>query len=132
MSENKAPMALVVEDDEPIRELVADTLWNEGYSILEARDGQQAIRLLDEVILPADARCVVVLDMLMPRVSGLDVLDHLKERGCKLPVVAMSASSMHLAAAQAAGTNATLAKPFNLDQLVAVVDSYSDVVAAHG
>jgi len=123
-------MALVVEDDAPVRELVAETLWTEGYSILAARDGHQAIELLDEVILPAGAPCVVVLDMMMPRVSGVGVLDHLKERGCKLPVVAMSASPMHLAAAQAAGTNATLAKPFDLDQLVAMVDSYSDLVAA--
>jgi CheY-like chemotaxis protein len=132
MLEKKGPMALVVEDEEPIRELVADTLWHEGYSILEARDGQQAIHLLDEVILPTAAPCVVVLDMMMPRLSGVDVLDHLKERGAKLPVVAMSASPMHLAAAQAAGSKATLAKPFDLDQLVAVVDSYADVVAAQG
>ena len=129
MLAKKGPMALVVEDEEPIRELVADTLWDEGYSILEARDGQQAIDLLDEVILPTAASCVVVLDMSMPRVSGVGVLAHLKECGAKLPVVAMSANPMQLAAAQAAGTKATLAKPFDLDQLVAVVDSYSDLVA---
>ncbi len=129
MLEKKGPMALVVEDEKPIRELVADTLWHEGYSILEARDGQQAINLLDEVVLPTAAPCVVVLDMMTPRVSGLGVLEHLKACGAKLPVVAMSANPMQLAAARAVGTQATLAKPFDLDQLVAVVDSYSDLAA---
>jgi CheY-like chemotaxis protein len=132
MPEKKVPLALVVEDEESVRELVAEVLWNEGYSTVQARDGQQAIELLDEVILPSDVPCVILLDVMMPWVSGLDVLKHLKERGSKLPVVAMSASPMHLAAAQAAGTQATLTKPFDLDQLVAVVGSYSDLAAAQG
>lgn len=132
MPEKKAPLALVVEDEESVRELIAEVLWNEGYSTVEARDGQQAIELLDEVILPSDAPCVVVLDMMLPLVSGLDVLNHLKERDARVPVVAVSAASMPLAAARATGTNATLAKPFDLNQLVAVVGSYADLVAAQG
>ena len=126
MSEKQAPMALVVEDEPVIREMVAATLWNEGYSTLEARDGLQAIQLLDDLILPSDSPCVVLLDMMLPQVSGLDVLDHIKARGARVPVVAMSASLTHLAAAQAAGSQATLAKPFDLDQLVAVVDRYCE------
>jgi CheY-like chemotaxis protein len=132
MPEKQAAMALVVDDDEPIRELVVETLWGQGYSTVEAHDGQQAIQVLDEIIFPTHVPCVVVLDMMLPGVSGVSVLDHLKERGAKLPVVAVSASPMHLAAAQAAGTSATLAKPFDLDQLVAMVDSYSDIAAAQG
>ncbi|HEY7065336.1 MAG TPA: response regulator [Chloroflexota bacterium] len=132
MSGQKASLALVVEDDEPIRELVADTLWDEGYSILEAQDGQQAIQLLDEVILPADVPCVILLDLMLPRVSGLDVLDHLKARGSKLPVVAMSANLPALATARAAGTQATVAKPFDLIHLVAVVECYADPIDTHG
>lgn len=121
MPDQKAPTALVVEDDQRIRELVADTLSNEGYSVLRAQDGWQAIQLLDDLILPSAVPCVILLDMMLPRVSGLGVLDHLRNRGATLPVVAMSASPMHLAAAQAAGTHATLAKPFDLDDLLGVV-----------
>jgi CheY-like chemotaxis protein len=120
------PMALVVEDERSTRELVTDTLWREEYSTLEARDGQQAIQLLDEVILPSHSPCVIVLDMMLPRVSGLGVLDHLRERGSTLPVVAMSASVTALAEARSAGTQAALAKPFDLNQLVAAVDRYAD------
>ncbi|HEY7063474.1 MAG TPA: response regulator [Chloroflexota bacterium] len=122
MAEKKAAMALIVEDEEPIRELLADTLWSEGYSTVEARDGLQAIALLDEMILPTHVPCVVVLDMMLPRASGLEVLEHLKQQAAYVPVVAMSASLPHLAAAQAAGTQATLAKPFDLNQLVAAVE----------
>ena len=132
MSEQKASLALVVEDDEPLRALVADTLWDEGYSILEAQDGQQAIQLLDELILPSDVPCVIVLDMMLPQVSGLGVLDHIKECGSNLPVVAMSASLPALAAARAAGTNAALAKPFDLDHLIAVVECSAESVADQG
>jgi CheY-like chemotaxis protein len=132
MLEQKASLALVVEDDEPIRALVADTLWDEGYAVLEAQDGQQAIELLDELILPSDVPCVILLDMMLPRVSGLGVLDHLKERGSKLPVVAMSANLPALAAARAAGTQGTVAKPFDLNHLVAVVECYADPMTAQG
>ena len=130
MPATKAALALVVEDEDPVRELLTEVLWSEGYSTAEARDSRQAIELLDEMILPSEIPCVVLLDMLLPQASGLGVLDHLKERGADVPVVAMSASGPALAAARSAGTQATLAKPFDLDQLVAVVDSYSDVVAA--
>src|SRR3982751_4968102 len=102
MPAKKAPLALVVEDEESVQELVAEVLWNEGYSTVEARDGQQAIEILDELILPSDIPCVVLLDMMLPQVSGLRVLHHLKERGSDLPVVAMSASRLALAAARSA------------------------------
>jgi two-component system, chemotaxis family, chemotaxis protein CheY len=117
----KPPVALVVEDDAPVRELLAEVLSSEGYSTLEAEDGQQAIELLDELLLPANVPCVILLDMMLPYVSGLGVLDHLKARGAELPVVAISASMTQVAAARAAGTRAALAKPFDLRQLVALV-----------
>jgi CheY-like chemotaxis protein len=126
MPATKAALALVVEDEDAARELVTEVLWDEGYSTVEARDCRQAIEILDELILPADIPCVVLLDMALPQASGLGVLDHLKERGADLPVVAMSASVPALAAARSAGTQATLAKPFDLNQLVAVLENCCD------
>src|SRR5688572_13022943 len=75
---DKPPLALVVEDDEPLRALLTDVLAGEGYSILQARDGEEAMQLLDEVILPANVPCVMLLDMMLPDVSGVGVLDHLR------------------------------------------------------
>ena len=118
---DKPPLALVVEDDESVRELLTDVLAGEGYSILQAQDGEEAMQLLDELILPANVPCVVLLDMMLPDVSGVGVLDHLRAQGAQVPVVAMSASMAQVAAARAAGTRAALAKPFDLNQLVALV-----------
>ena len=132
MPATKAALALVVEDEDSARELLTEVLWHEGYTTVEARDSRQAIEILDELILPSDIPCVVLLDLMLPQSSGLGVLDHLKERGANLPVVAMSGSGPALAAAHAAGTQATVAKPFDLDHLLAVVECYAHPVAAQG
>jgi len=121
MSAAPPPIVLVVEDEPAIRDFLADALRLEGYQVLGAEDGLQAVEMLDRQILPSDQPCAVLLDMMLPRVDGLDVLQHLDERGCQVPVVAMSASREHLAAAQAAGADAVLTKPFDLDHLLDVV-----------
>ena len=115
---------LVVEDEPPVRELVAWALQDEGYAVVEAQDGVEAIHALDERLLPAGEVCIVLLDMMLPRADGTAVLRHLTERGEGVPVVAMSASREHLLAAAASGAQVTLAKPFDLDELLAVIERY--------
>src|SRR5256885_5945283 len=84
------PTVLLVEDEPPVRELVAELLREEGYEVREARDGVEAIRTLDESLLPSGRACLILLDMMLPRVDGVGVLRHLAERGAHVPVVAMS------------------------------------------
>ena len=132
MPATKAALALVVDDEDAARELLTEVLWHEGYATVEARDSRQAIEILDDLILPSELPCVVLLDVMLAQSSGLGVLKHLKERGADLPVVAMSGSGPALAAARAAGTRATVAKPFDLNHLVAVVECYADPVANQG
>ena len=88
---------------------------------MEARDGGEAIRALEENRPPAGHLCVVLLDMMLPSVDGMSVLHHLAALGAYVPVVAMSASREHLLQAAAAGAQVTVAKPFDLDSLLAVV-----------
>jgi two-component system nitrogen regulation response regulator GlnG len=64
---------------------------------------------------------MVLLDMMMPRLDGIDVLHHLSNLGEYVPVVAMSANRELLVEATAAGAKATLPKPFDLDRLSRVV-----------
>ena len=67
---------------------------------------------------------VVLLDMMLPHESGMEVLRHLAARGADIPVVAMSASNRHLATALTSGVQAILAKPFELERLRALVERY--------
>jgi DNA-binding response OmpR family regulator len=61
---------LIVDDDAAIRELIAETLNDEGYSVVQASDGARALDILRDSTEPL----VVLLDLMMPRMSGKDVL----------------------------------------------------------
>jgi CheY-like chemotaxis protein len=113
---------LVVEDDPAIREMVVMVLEGEGFKAQEAKDGAEAIRALDQHRPPRERLCLVLLDMMLPRANGEDVLHHLADRGGYVPVVAMSASRQALQSAEQAGAKATLPKPFDVDQLIEVVE----------
>lgn len=112
---------LVVEDEPPVRELVADLLRDEGYVVEEARDGAEAIQAIDAYAEASEQACLVLLDMMLPRVDGIGVLRHLADRHLPIPVVAMSASRGALAAAENAGARMTMPKPFDIDELLDVV-----------
>lgn len=61
---------LIVDDDEDIRDALCELLRDEGYAVLAAGDGVEAM----DILLSSTQRMVVLLDLLMPRLSGLDVL----------------------------------------------------------
>ena len=63
---------------------------------------------------------------MLPRLDGLGVLRHLHEHQDNIPVVAMSASRQHLTAAATEGADGVLLKPFDLDQVVDVVEHFCD------
>ena len=66
--------ALVVDDDDPIRTMLAKVVERQGLEVDTASDGVEAIERIDE-----DGYSVIVLDLMMPRVDGFGVLGHLKE-----------------------------------------------------
>jgi CheY-like chemotaxis protein len=108
---------LVVEDEPAIRALLVEFLRGEGYTVEAARDGHEALRLLDEHG-PNGGPSVVLLDMMLPRMDGAELMRQLRARGLAVPVVAMSASHEALTTALAAGARAAVAKPFDLDGLL--------------
>ncbi len=69
-----APVVLVVDDEEGVRTTVAAILRSAGYRVLEAQDGRAALSLLDH-----DQPEVMVLDVQMPRVDGIEVLEELAD-----------------------------------------------------
>src|SRR5688572_8966359 len=74
MTETNRPRVLVADDEERIRQLVAHVLRRAGFDPVEAVDGQHAIEQLD-----AGPFEVLVLDLMMPRVDGFGVVNHLIE-----------------------------------------------------
>jgi len=129
-SESPTHAVLVVEDDRDIRQLFAEALRDEGYLVAEVRDGAEAIGMLAPNT--HNMFCVMLLDMMLPRVDGQGVLAHLREQGLLVPAVAMSASQRHLEAARAAGAQDTLPKPLELDQLLDAVVRNCGCHSVHG
>jgi CheY-like chemotaxis protein len=113
---------LVVEDEPSVRELAVDVLRDEGYDVVEAQDGVEAIRALEQRDPSAGGLSLILLDMMLPGMDGVRVLSHVRDLGaCPPPVVAMSASRRLLATALATGAQAALYKPFDLNELLRVV-----------
>jgi CheY-like chemotaxis protein len=108
-----------VDDDPGIRESVTEVLSSEGYRVLEAPDGAEALVQLDGL----EERCVVLLDLAMPRMNGLELLNELSRRGRsdRFPVVVMSANA-HPRELEFPQVVALLRKPFELDELLRWVE----------
>jgi len=116
-----ARRVLIVEDEPDLRELLVALLESEGYTVESAGDGAEALHRLDQCAAPTGHFSLVLLDMMVPFVEGQSVLHYIARLGWSVPVVAMSADHGLLAAAVAAGARATLAKPFDIEVLLAVV-----------
>ena len=102
--------ALLVEDDPPLRKLVAGYLKLLHFAVVEAADGNKAMTALGQQ--PYDLIC---LDLMLPESSGYDVLEFIRKQGLKrVPVLMMSARSLPEDRAQAEELGATLylIKPF--------------------
>lgn len=79
------PRLLITDDDRALRRAIADVFRNLGLDIATAGDGDEAISMIE-----AGHIHLIVLDMHMPRVSGLDVMRHVRSRNGKLPFILMS------------------------------------------
>ena len=122
MAVARGETVLVVEDDPYNRRLMARILAQEGFQVEEAQNGAEAIRALARPRSPSDGLCLMLLDLTLPQVNGFDVLRHCGQEESHVPVVVVSADHENLEAAVAAGAQATLEKPFDLENLLQVVD----------
>lgn len=113
MAPPSAPV-LVVDDDADIRVVVRETLEAEGFRVVTASNGQEALDQI-EVCQPS----VVLLDMAMPVVDGRGVVPVPEERGVRIPIVVMTSPPSAKERASQIGAQAYLGKPFDLDQLIA-------------
>lgn len=110
---------LIVDDDTGVRTTVRHILERAGYETVEASDGREGIRLLD-------AADLVITDLLMPEMDGVDLLGVIRKGGHTVPVIAMSGGGKvepksYLEVARALGAFATITKPFEVEQLLSTV-----------
>jgi two-component system response regulator MprA len=110
---------LVVDDEAAVRRALNRALRLEGYEVELAADGAEALRLLEDGAQPD----VVLLDLLMPGVDGLEVCRRLRRSGSRLPVLMLTARAevSDRVSGLDAGADDYLAKPFALQELLARV-----------
>ncbi len=113
------PYVMIVDDDEVIRSLLRSTLPDEGYDLLEAENGEQALEI-------ADARepALVLLDWRMPGSSGEEVLSALKQQYPDVAVIVLTADPEEKVRtlAESLGADVFMAKPFSPLQLLGCVE----------
>ncbi len=107
---------LVVDDDRAVRESLRRSLSFNGYSVELAQDGREALDLI-----ASDRPDAVVLDVMMPRLDGLEVCRQLRSTGDDLPILVLTArdSVSERVAGLDAGADDYLPKPFALEELLA-------------
>ena len=123
LSDVERKRVLVIDDDMPLRGMLAAALRQHGFQVLLAGDGAEGQRAL--AIHHPD---VILLDLAMPNVNGWDFLQRLQETGHlgKVPIIVVSA---HLRVEPQAvlqmGVSAILPKPFNLPDLIELIEHLS-------
>mgnify|MGYP000703656435 CR=1 FL=1 len=108
---------LVVDDEARMRKLVKDFLANKGFYVEEAGDGEEAV---DKFFAQKDI-ALVLLDVMMPKMDGIHVLEKLRRQGNALPVLLLTArdSIEDRVRGLDAGADDYLVKPFSFDELLA-------------
>jgi CheY-like chemotaxis protein len=111
------PLVLVVDDDPDILDAICDILEAEGYRVSRARHGLEALDRVDE-----ERPSIILLDLMMPVMDGLAFSQALQQRRVehRIPIVVISADGNPQKAA-AVGAQGYLAKPFDIDALLAQV-----------
>ncbi len=109
-------LVLVVDDETAVRRFAARVLEREGYAVVEARDGIEALELLAKGTIAVE---VVVSDVVMPRLNGVELVQTLATSYPDLPVILMSGyASSALAELGIAAPCAILPKPFPSERLL--------------
>jgi DNA-binding response OmpR family regulator len=112
---------LIIDDDPMIRTLVTSMLEPEGFNIQTAEDGRQGVEILDAAPRPIDL-ALVILDVVMPGMNGLDVLTRLKlhPHTQSLPVLMLTGESKaeDILAGYSVGADYYITKPFTRQQLL--------------
>lgn len=114
------PTILIVDDEPDIVDLLSGILTDAGYAVQSAANGYEALARV-----AAQRPDLILLDLLMPGLSGMTVLAMLREQeGRPIPVLVLSAHLPHRAAAYTLGATAFIAKPFSIPQVLRTISQH--------
>jgi DNA-binding response OmpR family regulator len=116
-----SPTVLVLEDEIDILSHLQEILEEKGYHVLTATDGQTGYHRAMEYHPD-----LILMDMMMPRLSGIAVTERLRERKLKTPIVMMTAndSDQQRSLAMFVGVSEYVAKPFSAQQILDVIERF--------
>ncbi len=117
--EAKSKRVLVVDDEPSITELLEVLLEREGLEVSSASNGSEALRILDRVNPD-----LIITDITMPDMEGVEFISKLRKKGVSSPIIAMSGNAVgmgFLKASKLFGAAETLLKPFSKHDLITAV-----------
>ncbi len=106
---------LLAEDDTELRKLFTRVLARNGYEVIEATDGKEALDLMEKENVD-----IIISDIMMPRMSGYELAESLRDAGYTLPILMITAAEgfANMKRGFSAGTDDYMVKPVNLDELL--------------
>lgn len=110
---------LIVEDDDAMATALRDGFELEGYSVAVARDGAQGLRLAQ------DGADLLILDVMLPKLSGIDICRRIREAGSAMPVIMLTARGQEIdkVLGLRSGADDYVTKPFGFMELMARVEA---------
>ena len=112
---------LVVDDDKEIASLIGDSLYDEGYDVLLAYDGEKALSIINKT----DDLSMVILDVMMPKIDGLSVCKTIREKiNCPILFVSAKSRTLDTLLGLEIGADDYIKKPFIVEELVARVKAH--------
>ena len=118
---------LVCDDDHSIVDAIEIYLKQDGYRVIKAYNGLEALKALEENEIH-----LIILDIMMPRLNGLDAARTIREMkrrdAMRVPIIAMSANAFaeDIINSQLAGMNAHLAKPLDAEKMIVALKQYME------
>jgi CheY-like chemotaxis protein len=112
---------LVIDDERPVRTLIRHILGQEGFTVLEAENGKEALRAFASA-MPG----LVITDIFMPEADGIETIRQIRESNPDVKVLAISGGGRYridlLDGIELLGADGALTKPFNRRELIEAVD----------
>lgn len=113
---------LIAEDEASIRDFVVINLHRSGYEVIEASNGDEAIKLFDEYESKID---IVILDIMMPIVGGLEVCQYIRNKNKRVGIIMLTARTQEIdkVTGLMVGADDYVSKPFSPSELMARIDA---------